>query len=343
MSRLIYPSSKTLSFVLQGPVVRDVNQGDPTCQALTAIRRHYPGAEVILSTWKGANVEGLDYDQLVTSDDPGPLRWNVPEFGLYRENNIRRQIVSTKAGLAAATRRWAVKLRSDIVFEGAAWLDAYRIFPLRSLTWKLSQERIVVCSIYTRDPKGWYHHPLHPSDWITCGLTSDLRQLWDCKVLGDPEVVNGSDEYWRLMSTPGIAWYKYCPEQLIWYNYLLKHGAVSLKNSVDCSPDNLRLTRTTFANNLIVLDPEQFPLRLQKFNVDFETRVSCIGHSEWRRSYMRDCLPFGLVRSACDAVGDGYYWRKTIRLLPHRLKVRLTGVTLNGISVRRLAEKSGSA
>lgn len=57
--------TKDISVVVQGAV------GGYTPVCLASVRKHLPESEIVLSTWKGSNVEGLDYDVLVLSDDPG--------------------------------------------------------------------------------------------------------------------------------------------------------------------------------------------------------------------------------------------------------------------------------
>ena len=98
---------KDISVVVQGPVV-----GKPdwppskrlTERCLASIRRHLPGAEIILSTWAGSPVDGLDFDRLVECQDPGGVLLHEHK-GRKIFFNCSRQIVSTREGLRAATRK----------------------------------------------------------------------------------------------------------------------------------------------------------------------------------------------------------------------------------------------
>ncbi|MFN3393310.1 MAG: WavE lipopolysaccharide synthesis family protein, partial [Candidatus Thermochlorobacter sp.] len=94
-----------ISIVVQGPIVsnKDFYPNGWTNEALRRMRIHFPGAEIILSTWKGSNVDGLDYDVVVFNDDPGSA------MSRNRPYNVNRQIVSTKNGLAKASRKYALK------------------------------------------------------------------------------------------------------------------------------------------------------------------------------------------------------------------------------------------
>jgi hypothetical protein len=104
-----------VSVVVQGPVVggpSDAPERRRTQLALASVRAAYPACEIVFSTWKGAQTGGLIYDRLVLNDDPGAVSQNDTTL---RDvfNNLNRQIVSTRNGLAATTRRHAIKLRSD--------------------------------------------------------------------------------------------------------------------------------------------------------------------------------------------------------------------------------------
>src|SRR4051794_20971310 len=104
--------SRDISFVVQGAIDGSISPltGEPiTKSCLSSLRRYHPGAEIILSTWKDANVDGLDFDILVRSEDPGA--WNAfrPESGEVKLDNTNRQIVSTRNGLYQATRKYAAK------------------------------------------------------------------------------------------------------------------------------------------------------------------------------------------------------------------------------------------
>ena len=58
--------TKDISVVVQGAVDKE---NTPRC--LKSLRKHLPGAEVILSTWEGTNTDGLDYDVVLYNQDPG--------------------------------------------------------------------------------------------------------------------------------------------------------------------------------------------------------------------------------------------------------------------------------
>ena len=54
-----------ISVVVQGAIDKKLT---PIC--LKSIRKYLPGAEIILSTWEGSDVENLDFDTIVLNHDP---------------------------------------------------------------------------------------------------------------------------------------------------------------------------------------------------------------------------------------------------------------------------------
>lgn len=163
-------SAADISFVIQGPFREEVPA------AIASVRRYFPAAEVIFSTWIGSDVPALDIDFLVESRDPGQVRWQYNE-------NLNRQIVSTRAGLAAATRRFAVKMRTDCRLEGDGFARLDLSAVPRNPGYSLFRERIVCPARFTRNPARW---PLlfHPSDMFHFGRREDLLDLWSIPPVG---------------------------------------------------------------------------------------------------------------------------------------------------------------
>lgn len=127
-----------ISVVIQGPVYQKITQ-----ECIASVQRVLPGAEVILSTWVGSNTEGLTCDKIVTSEDPSGFKYK----GLTFTNNLARMLKSTQSGLQAATKRYTLKLRSDVKLLSKDFLNAQSKFPERCKENCIFSER-VVCSNY---------------------------------------------------------------------------------------------------------------------------------------------------------------------------------------------------
>lgn len=100
--------SQDISVVVQGAIELEYIK-----KLLKSIRKFLPKAEIIVSTWEGTDVNYLDYDILQINKDPGCEVFTV--FG--KKHNLNRQILSTKNGIKRTTRKYVLKIRSDMYFD----------------------------------------------------------------------------------------------------------------------------------------------------------------------------------------------------------------------------------
>ena len=110
-------NSKDISVVVQGAIDK-IN----TKLCLQCIRKQFPYAEVILSTWEGSNVSNLDYDIVLFNKDPGAALCSNAENVL---NNVNREIVSTFNGIKQAKNKYILKIRSDLILNGKNILKCF--------------------------------------------------------------------------------------------------------------------------------------------------------------------------------------------------------------------------
>ena len=293
---------RDISFVVQGAIDHSVSPltGQPiTKSCLNSLRRFHPGAELILSTWKDADTTGLDYDILIRNEDPGA--WNAfrPGCGEVKLDNTNRQIVSTRKGLHAATRRYAAKIRSDMIFQGSRWMEHIGRYPRRTPEWRVFEERVITCSMWARDPRCPYsRQPLHPPDWVHIGLKKDLLLLWDIDLQPEPE----SSQWFAAQDfepplppplDPDLR--RYSPEQYLWRTLLSRYGPVQFEFRGDLCDYNIHLTELSFANNLIILDLPQFPFVVHKYPLPLSPwyrYYRFLSHREWRWLYETHCCGY---------------------------------------------------
>ncbi len=166
--------SSEISFVVQGPVV------DVTQHCLDSIRNFYPNSVIILSTWKGTNLDHIKgYDSLVLSDDPGDSgrMFDLDELS-HIKNNINRQLVSTQAGLRNVTTKYVVKTRTDFEFKNQnllSYLNKFRDYPIDS-TMRFVTERIVALGADREVP-------FFVFDFAFAGLAEDIHRLFDIPLM----------------------------------------------------------------------------------------------------------------------------------------------------------------
>jgi hypothetical protein len=326
--------SSDISVVIQGPVLGSGGSSSPrndiTARAIRSVRSHLPSAEIIFSTWEGTDCTDLHCDKLVFSKDPGACITNFKE---WIANNGNRQITSTLAGIRAASRPYILKWRSDLLMLNTGFLDSFTRFPKRFAEWRVFQERIVVCALYTfttspRLPTEFAPRPYHVSDWVSFGLASDMLFYWDIPHTTEPE---NSLFFTRHASIPGdrFPWqlWQFSPEQSNTLSALAKYapGRIACAHKLDCSQQNARESNRIIVNNFIVLDCCDYGLYSLKLKID-QARLGpldlayLMDHSEWAKLYKQYCdnqytpqVTHNEFRSAWIAIKD---WQVGYKRLP---------------------------
>lgn len=266
-------SSNEITVVAQGPVDRRYT---PDC--LKSIRKVLPSSKIILSTWEGTNLEGLDYDEAVLSSDPGPYmaRDLIP-------NNVNRQIVSTFEGLKKVKTRYSFKIRTDIQLLSDNWLLSWNKYPAKNSQWSLFEKKVIVQFIYYCLADGVdrpvSYAPFFISDWVYFGLTTDLLNLFDIPLMD--HLTCGSDGY--------IPWYGnsclWSPEQHIAKSWLSQKFDVSDYTNEAVTLNHLRLSDKIIPNNFIIVPNHKWKLTILKedgvFNYKKLTQTTLYPQPHW--------------------------------------------------------------
>lgn len=294
MSDNIIPfSNEDITVVVQGPVV------DITKDVLLSVRKYLPGSQIILSTWEGSDVAGLDADLTILNKDPGghkhsdELDWQL--------NNLNRQIVSSANGLKKVKTKYALKMRTEYYLTGCSFLESYRKYQNRSDKVKITKQRIAVCSLYTRFQYSHLPLPYHVSDWFYFGLAEDLLDLVDIPL---PEEPSFSNWFKGKKKPDNILLYtnmRFAPEQYMWLGLLHKKMDVECGHYSDMSGRNDFLSFMSIVNNTIVLDKESISIHFPKYTaVNLETQCSVWREKDWKYYYDKYCVKNGVsfIRSA---------------------------------------------
>lgn len=269
---------KDISVVVQGPISDELT---PEC--LKSVRKYLPGATIILSTWEGSNVGGLDYDKLLLNKDPGCFTYNTVNY------NVNRQIVSTANGLRRVKTRYALKIRSDIELVGTNFLEYFGKFKNRCEDLKITKERVIINSLYCANvhKTGF---PYHVSDWVFFGLTEDILNIWDIPLQSEESgyffETHKKPETDRV---PGLL-SQYVPEQHIFSSFLRKNN-VRLKFDyyTDVSKENIYNTECSFANNLVILDYKDYGIKFLKYSPYAHDYSNQYTYCDWLLLYKKYC------------------------------------------------------
>lgn len=249
-------ANSDISFVVQGPVQSfngRAQQVNITVQCLQSIRLWFPGSPIILSTWKGQETSGLDYDELLTLDDPGQN--TVFNHDKAQQLNNNRQLVSTHQGLKRVKTPYAVKIRTDNKLFGRQFVDIYEAFFSleRKEAAALLKQRVLTSSAFFIT-----HHRGEPnyfckSDLFDFGLTEDLLKIWSDKLLETQYFFPDMTYKSRPPATEQFLCLKWLSE--------LMGQDLHMNNRVnDDAGLGVKFWDNCIANNLIVATPEEMGL-----------------------------------------------------------------------------------
>jgi len=271
-----------LTFIVQGPTFG--NRGEKFAQySCESIRTYFPKSTIILSTWVGQNLQNIDFDKLVLSQDPGA---EVVIDSSKTLNNVNRQIVSTLAGLKSSDTKYSIKIRSDLIFINDNLLSILNKRPIKKNKFSedLTEEYVVVSNVTTINPSVSLVLPHHPCDWIYAGLTTDLHQIWDIELMPKSWFRYYSNNPW-----PKDVWHEknylslFRPESYIWSSFLKKYKKINFMNSFDSSQTNLSNSNKFIALNLMIQTNKSIGIESLKNKITRITLMPSYTEIEWSK------------------------------------------------------------
>ena len=317
--------SSDISVVVQGAVEKKYVQ-----ENVKAIRTLLPDAEIIVSTWENTDVDGIVCDKIIINKDPGAEYYTKKE---KLKLNINRMLVSSKEGIEQCTRKYILKMRSDLVLVNLNFLNEFFKYPARNSQYAITKERIVCISLFTlryESEKGKRHYtPFHVSDWCCFGLAEDIRMLFDV------DLVDAKD-YSQYLAVHHIArqcpiesirdrLWKYPPEQYITSNLAKRKFVFKFDNWLDYNAELCELSENVIINNFIVLDAGQFKLISYKKQYKRVVKdIAWLYPLDWsggyrnyvyQRKYKELCdadykigLDIGMMRHYCIMIARVLFW-----------------------------------
>lgn len=272
---------RDISVVIQGPILvgndEDVNN-QITKKVCLNIRHFLPNAEIIISTWKESNLEGLTYDKIVLNDDPGSIMMTLNEQ--KRENNTNRMIISSINGLKKATRKYIIKMRSDLYFENLSFIKKFENYQ------HISKSKVLTSKFLTLSANHYKRGSeviFTLNDWFMFGRTEDVIKLWDIplqknfKLSKEIELPRFED---NLVG-----------EDYIWTSFLKKDKEYEIilkkyKYKIPLTKANIKWSEKALAEYTIIYNGKELGLNSYKYlNKNYVRRdfakVSCYTHSEW--------------------------------------------------------------
>lgn len=283
--------SEEISVVIQGSINKKY-----IVKCLKSIKKYLPKAEVILSTWSGEDVEGLEtlYDVVLFNNDPGAEIF-TPDG---KRQNQNRQILSTKNGVNVAKKKYVLKIRSDMELLGCKFLKYFDKYNIRNKQCKILKKRILINSLYTRNSiykkkknNIEYEQPylFHVSDWMMFGLKEDISNVWNIPLAPEPETSQYFVNNATLRHEKGCLT-RYHAEQYIWLSFLRKNGIkIDCDNYYSYNSDLKFLSELSIVNNTFLLEYlKEFDIKCQKYPSQFGDSVT-MHPFDWYVLYKKYC------------------------------------------------------
>jgi hypothetical protein len=271
-----------ITLVFQGAFKPYVTrEHDSFARNIKMSREVLPAAKAILSTWEGAELPPrLELDDVVLSHDPGglaPLKLDDDKI-----NNVNRQLVTTRAGLAAVTTPYAAKIRTDCSLKHAGFLD----FHAEQLKRDKGRERLIACSFFTLDPTVFERLPYHVSDWFHFGPTELLREYWAAEPLSS----DNARFYESHEHTADATFFerkfraRFAVEQHICMQFAQSRGYACPGYLNDVSDPVMHDYHAFLAREVMLLDPWQIGLLFNKYDWVGDSpfqRMNNLMHLDW--------------------------------------------------------------
>ena len=273
-------ADRDISVVVSGTVYPKMTE-----QCLNSIKRLMPEAEIIFSTWHGVDISNLTADRIIFNDDPGNIKV-YDHDGRIITNNFNRQIIATKQGILAASRKYVLKLRSETVIKKKlpfALLEKYHHYGDEH-KWHILRERII-CVKPGREHAG-KRYTLAMCDWWFFGRREDVLSLWDIPLL------NKQTFFWGRQKG-GLCSYD---ENLHEENYLMCYF-LNKYIKFDYFNDELPVLKNIYvkalAYNFIVVNTKMFGCESLKYPYALSEEMYLshyvYGYADWLKLYKQYC------------------------------------------------------
>lgn len=220
-----------------------------TKQSLMSVRKHLPGARLILSTWKGSNTEGLTYDELLLNDPPAAPTLIKPD-GSLKFMTGNNQIVAMRNGLLKVATPYTLTMRSDMILTGIGFIEYFLRFN-KTKDSEILEKKIVVLPTYNPRRNGAFTYLFNVCDWFYFGLTGDIKKMLNIPLMSEDAMLgekrDGHYQYEKNFET----------EQYIWANFLKKYQEVQLPYPTFFAKEALVASEESYARNLIFLPAQK--------------------------------------------------------------------------------------
>ena len=257
--------SKDVSVVIQGAI-------DYRCilSVVESVKRVLPNSELIISTWEGTILDYVEYDKIICSRDVGGYK----DLNSGFINNTARQIMSSLAGIRNASRKYVLKIRSDLILTSSGFLEWFDRYPVRDKRFTYFKKKVLCCSYFFKKYLGVRKARIQPvifhlSDWCFFGLREDVLKIFDIKLPEEPDNTNYflNHKYYTVRPSIYISKHRFTPEQYIFYQCFksaFPEDFKGVEHMYHYSSTLIELYEKLVVSNFIILDVDEFSLYCSK-------------------------------------------------------------------------------
>lgn len=257
MSKMSFINKEDISIVIQGPI--DVKNFMPIYKN---IRNIFPISKIIISTWKGQNIERVDKNtNIIFNTDPGAYKDTLNK---NFTNNLLRHIVSSLSGLMSCNTKYVLRMRSDLLLQSDRFIKYYNIFNKINSKYKIFRKRIITSTFFSKKFLSYKNliqpAPFHISDWIHFGQLEDLIEYYSSSIPKEPEQSQYfNDKFLRINKVNLMhCSHQYAPEQFLLSHLVQKKFNIKFEHYLDYNRHNILESEKIIANNFIIISPYQF-------------------------------------------------------------------------------------
>lgn len=239
-----------------------------TSTLIASARKHYPNAEILVSTWSDVTLNIVGVHKVVYCNDPGGEIFDDSE---KKVNNLNRILVLSQEGLKHCSRKYTLRVRSDMLITSNSLLFLTDYLGNRCVEMSLFENRIYMYPLFSirKDYRNGIglHTPYHVSDWCHFGLTSDLKELFNLPLVDEPDFSRYFERHHKKIK--GDIFYsrlwKMSPEQYITSSNAKKTQRISnFETYLDTSKVIMKDSDLFILSNFVCFSVDEWGIKIQK-------------------------------------------------------------------------------
>ena len=281
-----------LSIIFQGPIISD-KFNNYTVLALNSALKHFPGSEIIFSTWKESVVPNEILEnkliKVLYNIDPGSgVRKDRP----ITYHNVNRIIVSSIQGIQFATRKYCIKTRSDMIFDSSSSIRYFSRYNKVIDSYSFFKDKIIVSNQTSINPSYGPKLLYHICDWFFLGRREDLLKLYDIKLIDDKIQVRWYETHPKpenQIDKNNLS--LFMAEDYVISEFFKKKFKIKHDFYCDYDKEQEQISEMLIVNNFVIVDNNKLGIHSGKFQSLSQAYLwKCYTYQEWKNIYSKNIL-----------------------------------------------------